>query len=52
MMGYQFSKWRMSKHAQAYATLATPRAAEIAKEMGEAGDPQAAPACLKCHTTA
>ena len=24
--GYQFSRWRMSPHAQAYATLVTPRA--------------------------
>ena len=36
-MGYQFSLWRMSPHAQAYAVLATPRAAEIAKQMGVAG---------------
>ena len=52
MMGYQFSKWRMSLHARAYATLATPRAYETAKKQGLKEDPQTNPACLKCHTTA
>jgi YVTN family beta-propeller protein len=50
-MGYQLSLWRMGPHAQAYAALSTPRAAEIAKEHGVAGDPQLAPECLKCHVT-
>ncbi len=51
-MGYQFSKWRMSGHASAYAVLATPDADKIAKQMGVKGPPQESPACLKCHTTA
>ena len=51
MMGYQLSLWRMSRHAQAYATLATPRADDVARTMGVAGDPQVAAACLKCHAT-
>lgn len=51
MFNFQFSKWRLSKHAQAYAVLATPKAFEIAKAQGIAGDPQKADACLKCHTT-
>jgi YVTN family beta-propeller protein len=50
-MGYQFSKWRMSRHALAYAFLGTPAGYEIAKEMGVKGDPQRSPECLKCHTT-
>ncbi len=50
-MGYQLSLWRMSPHAQAYAALSTPRAAEIAKKRGIAEDPQVSPACLKCHAT-
>lgn len=50
-MGYQLSLWRMSPHAQAYGRLATPAAATMAKEMGVAGDPQTAPACLRCHAT-
>ncbi len=50
-MGYQLSLWRMGPHAQAYAALAKPEAAAIAKKMGVA-DPQVAPACLKCHATA
>ncbi len=51
MMGFQFSKWRMSRHAQAYATLATPKAQEIAKTAGVTGNPQESGRCLKCHTT-
>ncbi|HEX9187790.1 MAG TPA: multiheme c-type cytochrome [Vicinamibacteria bacterium] len=47
-MGYQLSLWRMSRHAQAYAVLATPRAAAAAKKAG-VDDPQRAPACLRCH---
>jgi YVTN family beta-propeller protein len=50
-MGYQLSVWRMSRHAQAYAVLSTPRAAEIAKQAG-VDEPQLAPACLRCHATA
>jgi YVTN family beta-propeller protein len=52
MMGYQFSKWRMSDHAGAYAVLASDRAYEIAKEEGLKDAPQTSMACLKCHTTA
>jgi YVTN family beta-propeller protein len=50
-MGYQLSLWRMSRHAQAYAVLSTPKAAELARKQG-IEDPQKAPACLKCHATA
>jgi YVTN family beta-propeller protein len=50
-MGYQFSHWRLSAHARAYAVLATPAAKEIAKENGVNGDPQVSPDCLVCHTT-
>ncbi len=51
MMGYQLSLWRLSPHAQAYAVLATPAAAEIAAKMGVSGAPQLATACLRCHVT-
>lgn len=52
MMGYQFSKWRMSKHAQAYGVLGTDKAYEIAKKQDLEENPQESPACLKCHTAA
>ena len=52
MMGYQFSKWRLSAHASAYAVLTSDQAYEIAKEQGLKEDPQTSMACLKCHTTA
>lgn len=51
-MGYQYSKWRVSAHAQAYAVLATDKGYEIAKAESLPGDPQTSPACLACHTTA
>jgi YVTN family beta-propeller protein len=49
--GYQFSKWCMSAHAQAYAVLATPKAYSIAEKQGLKESPQTSRACLKCHTT-
>lgn len=49
--GEQLAIWQKSKHAQAYATLATPAALETAKKAGVTGDPQKAEACLKCHVT-
>ena len=51
-MGYQFSKWRASRHAYAYASLGTPRARQIAAQAGLDSDPRSAPECLKCHATA
>jgi YVTN family beta-propeller protein len=50
-MGYQESMWRMRRHASAYASLTTPKAAELAKKMGVKGPYTKAPACLKCHAT-
>jgi YVTN family beta-propeller protein len=50
-MGYQLSLWRMGAHANAYASLSRPAAAEIARKMRVEEDPQAAAACLKCHAT-
>ncbi len=51
-MGYQFSRWRLTTHARAYAALSTPAALERAKQQGLAEVPQKSAACLKCHTTA
>lgn len=48
--GAQFKKWSAARHSKAYATLATPKALEIAKAKGIA-DPQKSDACLKCHVT-
>jgi YVTN family beta-propeller protein len=52
MMGYQYSRWRMSSHARAYAVLSTRPAEEMARQMGVTENPQKSPTCLKCHTTA
>ncbi len=51
MMGYQFSKWRLSGHARAYAVLGTPAGYKMAAMAGVAGDPQKSDKCLSCHTT-
>ena len=51
--GNQYGVWKAASHAQAYTTLTTPEAKEVAKKAGQ-GDkpPQENPACLKCHVTA
>ncbi|MGA2621110.1 MAG: multiheme c-type cytochrome [Thermoguttaceae bacterium] len=49
--GHQFSQWRMSKHALAYAVLGTPAAEELAAWTGAGESPQRNAACLKCHAT-
>ena len=50
--GYQFSKWQASKHADAYASLGTAKAREMAAAAGVTGDPRTSAQCLKCHATA
>jgi len=50
--GYQHSLWRLSTHARAWASLATPRARQVAAEKGLEGDPQQSPRCLQCHSPA
>lgn len=49
--GKQYDKWLSTKHAKAYATLASEESKKIAKEKGIA-DPQKSEKCLKCHVTA
>ncbi len=49
--GNQYSLWRMSAHARAWAALGTPRAYETAKKQGVQGEPNKSPQCLKCHAT-
>ena len=48
----QFSFWRLTKHAQAFAALSMPEARQIADLSGIGGDPSRSPVCLGCHTTA
>ena len=49
--GYVYSKWRLSKHARAYAELGTPAAISVARDKGVTGDPQLSSECLDCHVT-
>lgn len=46
--GAAYKIWQKTKHAQAYATLASDEAKAIAKKKGIA-DPQKADECLSCH---
>ena len=48
--GDQWKIWTESKHAGAFATLASEESKKIAAAKG-IEDPQTAPECLKCHTT-
>jgi len=51
-MGYQFSRWRVSRHARAFAVLGTAAGCEMARREGVSGDPQNETKCLRCHATA
>ncbi len=51
MMGFQWSRWRMSAHSGAFGRLATSEAYEIARQAGIEGNPQQSRDCLKCHAT-
>lgn len=50
--GGQLAIWEGSKHAQAYVTLTTAAANDIAKAKGITTPAAEAPACLKCHAIA
>ncbi len=49
---HQYSQWLMSPHAQAYASLWTSEAKEIAVLSGIPDEPQESLICLGCHATA
>lgn len=49
--GSQLSIWEGSKHPQAYATLQTEKADNIAKEKGFTTKAVETPECLKCHAS-
>jgi YVTN family beta-propeller protein len=48
----QYSLWRLSKHAEAYAALSLPEAFEIAEISGVDLEPKRSAICLGCHSTA
>jgi len=49
--GYVASKWRLTRHAEAYAVLGTDAARTMAFVEGVEGDPRQSDACLQCHAT-
>jgi len=50
-MGHQQCKWRLTGHAKAFASLATPEAKRIARLSGIPQEPKKSPVCLGCHAT-
>lgn len=48
-MGKQYDVWSKTKHAEAYKTLLTDKANEIAKSKGITKPAAEAPECLECH---
>src|SRR5262245_27630700 len=48
--GNQYGKWDGVSHSDAFVTLGTDAAKEVAKQLG-VEDPQKDPKCLKCHVT-
>ncbi|MFQ6607415.1 MAG: multiheme c-type cytochrome [Fidelibacterota bacterium] len=50
-IGDQYGIWKLSKHAQAFATLLSEESLKIAKERGLTVLPHEAPECLECHVT-
>ncbi|MBK9099195.1 MAG: cytochrome c family protein [bacterium] len=49
--GSQLSIWQNTKHAQAYLTLQSEKADQIAKEKGFTTKAVETPECLKCHAS-
>ncbi|MBI9071588.1 MAG: cytochrome C554 [Melioribacteraceae bacterium] len=50
--GEQLKIWEKSAHANAYKTLTTAKAEEVAKKAGIKGKASEAKECLMCHATA
>ncbi len=48
--GAQYKVWEGTRHAQAYASLGSDKASEVAAAKG-IDNPQESPECLKCHVT-
>ena len=48
-IGKQADIWQKSKHAEAFKTLTTPKAAEVAKAKGLKKPASESPECLECH---
>jgi len=50
--GKQFDIWQKSKHAEAYKTLLSAKANEVAKAKGLSKPAAESPECLECHVSA
>jgi len=44
-----FEMWQESKHSHAYETLGSEEAHKLYAELGNTGNPQEDPECLRCH---
>ncbi len=52
LIGDQLGKWKEGQHAQAFETLKSDKALEVAKKLGMTEAPSESGDCLKCHATA
>lgn len=52
LMGDQYSAWRAGPHGQAFNSLSSTKADEIARRLGLSRTASASPECLRCHSTA
>ncbi len=50
-IGNQYGKWKRTSHSRAYIDLSSEKGKDIAKQMGETGNPQKSDKCLPCHST-
>jgi nitrate/TMAO reductase-like tetraheme cytochrome c subunit len=50
-IGNQWGAWESSPHGEAFKSLGTPKAKEVAAKFG-IEDPTTSPNCLQCHSTA
>ena len=50
-MGFQYEKWKSSRHSESYIILASEQALLYSQEAGIKENPQESQVCLKCHIT-
>jgi len=51
-LGFQYDKWKSSRHSKSYESLTTEKALFYCKKAGITGNPWESLTCLKCHVTA
>ena len=49
--GFQYNKWKKSRHSKSYISLSSVKALKYAQKAGIKENPQESLICLKCHIT-